>query len=67
MTLACRGWKKADPEDWRIRVDRSEVTIQTLHQQAGCVTTLLRFMPADDDPDDDIDDAYEHFSHFDAD
>jgi hypothetical protein len=57
---------EAEVSEWLSRPDGASLTMQTLHQQDGYSTTLLRVIPVqgDDDEDDDVDDVFDRFSRF---
>ena len=54
----------AAPDDWFYKTEGVDITAQTLHQQNGFATTLLRVVVVDDEDADGFDDAYERFSRF---
>lgn len=56
--------EEADAADWLINGNRFELVVQTLHQQDGHATTLLRVCDADGDEHDGLEDAYDRFNRF---
>ena len=60
--------EERDPDDWLVNPGRSEVTVQTLHQQNDFAMTLVIVESQGNDDDDDgdggIEDAFERLSRF---
>ncbi len=53
-----------DADDWLAGPNDTQLTIQTLHQQDGRATTLLRVTSDDTDYEDPLEDSFDRFTRF---
>jgi hypothetical protein len=56
--------EETDPADWIARPDKVRLDVQTLHQQEGYKTTLLRVVASGADDHPGVDDTHDRLSRF---